>query len=356
MNKIIFKIGLIAATITLIVVLTGMSLKLKTDKKLNLHADLDTLKAEKNHKLNLPNGESIIFSIGQEEWLNDKSNPYFKINDTVSLTTGDYSFIFNDWGFIELHGNLRKNKKLIVPEELNLYNSTSNTKDLISLMDYTIAQLNEYIAHYWNDNKTYAIFHNLMKNKITRDICYSSIKENYELFNSQITVFQKKEFLSELDDLINFCINYNLNRKKYLNGKLSISDKPEDYRYEYGYETWNEGFLFRRIESDGIPPTELAQFLKEFQKVIINSLNSSDFNSNMSCEINGGELKINSYANSKNTIGFLFRTSNNNGSYFLPSQNIKITKLEIKGKDFWRIIYDREKSLFITLDENLKKV
>jgi len=76
----------------------------------------------------------------------------------------------------------------------------------------------------------------------------------------------------------------------------------------------------------------------------------------MSCEINGGKLKVNSYANSKNNFGFLLRTSNNNGSYFVSSENIQITKLEIKGKDYWRILYDIEKSLFITLDENLKKV
>jgi hypothetical protein len=143
-----------------------------------------------------------------------------------------------------------------------------------------------------------------------------------------------------------------------LNGKTSITEKPgeENNGSEYGYETSNEGFLFRRIEFDGVPPLELARFLREFQTIIINSLNSSDFYSNMSCEINGGNLKVNSYANSKNTFGFLIRTSKNNGSYFVPSQNIKITKLEIKGKDFWRILYDEEKSLFITLDENLKKV
>ena len=76
----------------------------------------------------------------------------------------------------------------------------------------------------------------------------------------------------------------------------------------------------------------------------------------MSCEINGGKLKINSYANSKNTFGFLLRTSNNNGSYFVPSQNIKIIKLEINGKDVWKIIYDEKKLLYICLDENLKKV
>jgi hypothetical protein len=332
-----------------------MNLNLKSDKKSNQKIELDTLKTEKNHKLNLEEGKSVKFSLGFEESLYDKSNQYFKINDTIGMSTADFSFIFNDFKFIELHGNLRENKKLIVPEELNLYNSTSNTQDLISLMDFTIAELNHNHSWYYGE-KDFDIFHILMKNKITREICYSSIKENYELFNSQITVFQKKMFLFEIVDLIDFCTNYNLNRKKYLKGKSSISEKQvEDMWDDYGYETYNEGFLFRRIEFDGVPPIELAQFLREFQKIIYNSLNSSDYNSNMSFEFNGGELKINSYANSKNILGFLLRTSNNNGSYFIPSESIKITKLEIKGKDFWRILYDQGRA-FITLDENLKKV
>jgi hypothetical protein len=355
MLKLILKSSLFFFILIVFVVLSGMTLNLKSDKISNQSLNLDTLKTEKNHKLILADGESIKFSLDYEESLYDKSNQYFKINDTIGVRTADYSFIFNDWEFIELHGNLRENKKLIIPKELNLYNSTSNTQDIISLMDYTIAQLSEPIFPIWLGMKNSDLFHNLMKNKITREICYSSIKQNYELFNSQITVFQKKMFLSEIGNLINFCANYNLNRKKYLNGKLSISEKPEDFGYEYGYETWNEGFLFRRIEFDGVQPSELAQFLKEFKIIIFNSMNSSDYNSNMSCDINGGKLKVNSYANSKNKLGFLLRTRNNNESYFVPSQDMKITKLEIKGKDFWRILYDEEK-VFITLDENLKKV
>jgi hypothetical protein len=162
--------------------------------------------------------------------------------------------------------------------------------------------------------------------------------------------------IKEINHLTIFCENYSANRKKYLNGRVAITEKPGDYDFgaEYGYETSNEGFIFRRIEFDGVPPLELAQFLKDFQKTIIASLTSSDFNSHMSCEINGGKLKVNSYANSKNKIGFLLRTNNNNGFYFIPSQKMKVTKLEINGKGYWRILYD-DGNIFITLDENLKK-
>jgi hypothetical protein len=79
----------------------------------------------------------------------------------------------------------------------------------------------------------------------------------------------------------------------------------------------------------------------------------SEYNSNMSCEINGGKLKINSYINSKNKIGFMLRANNN--YYFVPNNSINITKLESNGKDYWRILFDQGNG-FITLDENLNKV
>ena len=199
------------------------------------------------------------------------------------------------------------------------------------------------------------LFHNLMKNKASREIIYNSIKENYSQLNSDITVFQKRLILVEIKELVSFCSNYPVNRKKYLKGRNSVTEKPGEYDFsaEYGYETLSEGFLFRRIEYDGIPPLELAQFLQEFEKIIFNSLNSSKYNSDMCCEINGGKLKINSYVNSNNKIGFLLR--NDNGFYFIPSESIKITKLEIRGKDYWRILYDYG-NVFVTLDENLKKI
>ena len=60
----------------------------------------------------------------------------------------------------------------------------------------------------------------------------------------------------------------------------------------------------------------------------------------MSCEINEGRLKVNSHVNQKNKIGFLLRTTLNNESYFIPGNDMKVTKLEIKGKEFWRITFD----------------
>ena len=366
MSKIILKIVLILSIFSVIIVLTGMTLNLKSDKKSNQRIDQDTLKAENYFKIDVSKDQSVKFSLNNSAWFYNKSNPYFKLNDTIEVRTRDFGYNFNDYEFNNINGDLIENKGLIIPEELNLYNSKSNTQDLKSLMNFTIDNLGENNS-WWRyysfnvendiDNKMMVLFHDLMKNKVTREIIYAAVKENYSLLNTDITVFQKRLIVNEIKELISFCINYPVNRKKYLNGRTSVTEKPGEYDFsaEYGYETRSEGFLFRRIEFDGVPPSELAQFLREFQKIIYNSLNSSDYNSNMSCEFNGGKLKINSYANSKNKIGFLLRTINNNGSYFIPSESIKITKLEIKGKDFWRILYDQGRA-FITLDENLKKV
>jgi hypothetical protein len=59
--------------------------------------------------------------------------------------------------------------------------------------------------------------------------------------------------------------------------------------------------------------------------------------------------------NSKNKIGFLIRSASTTNSYFVTSPNIKLTKLEIKGKNYWRVVFDEGKQ-FITLDEKLVKI
>jgi hypothetical protein len=370
----------------LFMILSGTILNPKTDKSSLKNADQDSLKTDNSYSINLVKDESIKFSISDNEWLYDKNNNYFKLNDTITIQTKDFAFFSSDENNGESYFNLIENKNLEVPEELNLYNSKSNTNNLKSLMIFSFSHFPYNIKSWWRyyvfesgdkyiptnidwnkeyhnpstdriDIKMMEMFHDFMRNKLTREIIYESIKQNYIKLNAQLTVFQKRVLLSELHDLISFCSNYNLNRKKYLNGRTSVTEKPGEYDFSagYGYETLIEGFLFRRIEFDNVPPLELAQFLKELKLILANSLNSSDFNSNMSCEINEGKLKINSYANSKNKIGFLIRSASTTNSYFVPSPNIKLTKLEIKGKNYWRIVFDEGKQ-FITLNENLVKI
>jgi hypothetical protein len=381
MKKIIFRIGLILSIYSVILVLTGMSLTSNTNNRSTQVLDDDSLNTNDNFQVSLLKDETIEVEIGDWSYYYSHESPNYKKGDNQRISTSDYEL------------NLNKQKvinQLKIPEELNFYNSKSSTSDLYSLYSFSIYKYSilGYTNYSWwrafveskvtltpyndenpdsyimnkdtdgtpIDERMMNIFHTLMKNKLAREVIYSSVKENYNLINHEISALQKRILIKEINHLTIFCENYSANRKKYLKGRVAITEKPGDYDFgaEYGYETSNEGFIFRRIEFDGVPPLELAQFLKDFQKIIITSLNSSDFNSQMSCEINGGKLKVNSYANSKNKIGFLLRTKNNSGFYFIPGQKMKITKLEINGKDYWRVLYD-DGNIFITLDENLKK-
>jgi hypothetical protein len=366
MAKIIFKFGLTLGTLTVLLILYGMSVNSESRSTSKLIVVQDSLKTEKQYSLNILKDQSVKISLGNASWFFNKNNPYFKANDTVTINTRDYQYLFNNYEFKDSTGSLNENKDITIPEELNLYNSRSTSEDIKSIMNFAINNIGE-TSSWWRyysfnkkngiDIKMMGLFHDFMKNKEAREVIYASIKQNYALLNSQITVFQKRVLIADLSNLINFCTNYSVNRKKYLNGKTSVTEKPGEYDFNayYGYENNYEGFLFRRIEFDGIPPLEIAQFLKELQKIIVNSVKTSDYNSNMSCEFNGGKLKINSYVNAKNKTGFLIRTSNNNNFYFIPSDSIKITKLEVQGKDYWRIVYDYGNG-FITLDENLNKL
>jgi hypothetical protein len=387
MKQYIFRLSLILPIGALFMILSATILNPKTDKSLLKNADQDSLKTINNYRITLLKDETIDLNISDWDYFYSTSSSNYKKGENQSISSNDYSFNF-------IYSDLINNDQLVTPEELNLHHPKSTSKELKSLMNFSFSKyslLNGYnLMSWWRyyvsikdnitltpyndenpdnyimekdkdgvrlDDKMMGVFHDFMRNKFAREIIYESIKQNFNLLNNRISVFQKRLLLVEINSMIPFCENYTLNRKKYLNGRTSVTDKPGEYdfRPEYGYETESEGFLFRRIEFDNVPPLELAQFLKELKLIIANSLNSSDFNSNMFCEINGGQLKINSYVNSKNKIGFLIRSASTTNSYFVPSPNIKLTKLEIKGKNYWRVVFDEGKQ-FITLDEKLVKI
>jgi len=382
MVKIIMKIGSALCVVSILIILSGMSLNSNSNNRSTNKLDQDSLKTINNYQITLLKDETIDFNISDWDYFYSMTSSNYIKGENQKVTSNDYKFNFD-------YSELIKNDKLVTPEELNLHNSQSNSMDLKSLMDFSFSKYSllsgyedyswwrQYVTYNtaltpWNDenpdmykmetdkngqrldDKMMGIFHSLMKNKRAREIIYEAIKQNFNLINPQISVFQKRLLLLDINSLIPFCENYSVNRKKYLKGRTSVTEKPGEYSdVVYGYESSNEGFLFRRIEFDGIPPLELVQFLKELQKTILKSLMLSEFNSNMSCEINGGKLKINSYINSKNKIGFMLRANNN--YYFVPNNSINITKLESNGKDYWRILFDQGNG-FITLDENLNKV
>jgi len=388
MKKNNIKFSLILPIGAILMAFSISSWNSKTDKSSLKSVDQDSLKTLKNYQSTLLKDETINLEI------NDDWDDFYSIMSS-NYKPGESQHIYSN----EFKNNINisellKNNKLQLPYELNLHNSKSTSKEIESLMYFSFAKhsfrngynLMSWWRYYvkvkenitltpWNDenpdnyimekdkdgvrldDKMMGIFHDIMKIKIARQIIYESIKQNYKIVNNEISVFQKRQLISELISMISFCQNYSNNRNKYLKGRSSISEKPgDDYSFEeYGYETDNDGFLFRRIEFDGVPPIELAQFLKELKLIVSNSLNSSDFSSNMSCEINGDQLKINSYVDSKNKIGFLIRSATTTNSYFIQNTAIKITKLEIKGKNYWRILFDEGKQ-FITLDEKLVKI
>jgi hypothetical protein len=384
MTKITLKLVFFLCISFIVVIISGISLDLSSNKKVNNNLIQDSIKAINNYKINLLKDETIEFNISNWDYDYSSNSANFKIGTQQSITSDEYNFKFD-------HSKLIKDDKLVCPEELNLLNPKSNATDLKSLMNFAFSKYNPrggyLLGSWWNyfvtrketlywgndedpnqyemekdangerkDDKMMGIFHDLMKNKFAREIIYESIKQNYKLINNQISVIQKRLVLLDVNSLIPFCENYYINRRKYLNGRNSLTEKPGDYSAsdEYGLNTSStEGFLFRRIEFDAVSPLELVGFLKDLKKEIISSISSSDYNSNMSTYINSSELKVNSHVNSKNKIGFLLRTNDN--SYFIECYSMKLTKLEIKGKIYWRIVYN-EGNDFITLNEGLTKI
>jgi|694.fasta_scaffold21788_5 hypothetical protein len=384
MSKIILKLGFVLSICVFVVIISSMSLVSNSNEKGNNIWTQDSIKAINNYKIDLLKDETIEFNISDWDYYYSSKSADFKLGAQQKITSDEYNFKFN---YLQLF----KDEKLECPEELNLLNPKSNSTDLKSLMEFAFSKYNllggyslgswwryfvstketlnpwndedpnQYYMEkdengVWKDDRMMGIFHDLMKSKLAREIIYESIKQNYKLINNKISVVQKRLLLLDVNTMVLFCENYSTNRKKYLNGRNSVTEKIGDYSAidEYGLNTSStEGFFFRRIEYDAVPPLELVSFLKALKSEIISSISTSDYDSNMSTVINSNELKINSHANSKNKMGFLFRTNNN--SFFIECNSMKLTKLVIKGKIFWRIVLNNGID-FITLDERLNKI
>lgn len=351
------------------VVLASLFWFIKTEKQdyttNGIIENSDTLKTDTTYFLEMNSNTTFEFDLNEilDEVKITRTNEYTnEPRDTISLNFGDYKFPWEVYSFDDFKPwyGFNVKEEISIPEELNLHSSNSTNVDLEMLKSHSLERIENsgfFAAYGWDAggaDKLRGIFHEFMNSKKARELIFSSIIKNYNLIENKLTVFQKKVFSSELKHLIFFCDTYSLNRNKYLNGNTSVLKDGYDYS-QYGYETKNEGFIFRRIEVDNIPASEISQFLKDLLKIVNTSCSNSKYFSNASSSINNGELIVNSYINAKGEIGFLLHSSLHKNSFFIPMKNIYITRLQSNGNSFWRI-KDLEETTFFVLDSNLKKI
>jgi hypothetical protein len=333
-----------------------------------LTQNIDSLKTDTVFSLEMQSNTTFEFVLSQYEDVSVKKEELIDLNtwtyrplDTISIYFGDYQFPWENGsnGFKPWYGFDIK-EVIKYPESLNLHSPNSSNDDLDMLKSHSLERIEDggfFGAYGWESGggeKLKAIFHEFMTSKITRDIIFESILSNFNEIENELTVYQKRVFALEIKHLIQFCNNYNANRKKYLNGNLSVIKNGFDYN-SYGYESNNEGFIFRRIEVDNISPTEISQYLSKLLDVVNASFNKSKYFSNASSSINNGELIVNSYIDSKGKIGFLLHSNLHKNSFLVPNTNIYITRLQSNGNSYWRI-KDKENNDFFVLDNNLKKI
>ena len=334
-----------------------------------LTENIDSLKTDTVYSLEMQSNTTFEFVISQyedvsveKEELIDWNTSTYRPLDTISIHFGDYQF---PWAYVSnkfkpWYGS-DVEEEIKYPESLNLHSPNSSNDDLNMLKSHSIdifgGNVSEFVAYGWKaggGDKLKAIFHEFMTSKITRDIIFESILSNFKEIANKLTIYQKRVFALEIKQLIQFCNNYNANRKKYLNGNLSVVKNGFDDNL-YGYESYNEGFIFRRIEVDNISPTEISQYLSKLLDVVNASFSKSKYFSNASSSINNGELIINSYIDSEGKIGFLLHSTLHKNSFLVPNTNIYITRLISNGNSYWRI-KDKESNEFFVLDNNLKKI
>ncbi|MFM7683117.1 MAG: hypothetical protein ACKO7P_10275, partial [Bacteroidota bacterium] len=133
MSKLILKSTLFVFILIVFVILSGMTLNLKSENKLNQNLAPDSLKTVNNYQLTLLKNETIDFNIGEGDYFYSTSSSDYKKGENQSISSDDYNFTFN-------YSELIKNDHLITPDELNLYNPKSTSKELKSLMNFSFSK------------------------------------------------------------------------------------------------------------------------------------------------------------------------------------------------------------------------
>ncbi|MDB4091142.1 hypothetical protein N9528_02320 [Crocinitomicaceae bacterium] len=114
-------------------------------------------------------------------------------------------------------------------------------------------------------------FHDLIKEKVARDIIVEYIISSYKNTENKIPLSVKKEFLALLNNLLTFL------EEEITKIKVNYDDPygPDIDQSSSSKLNYFESFLVRRLHTDKIPISELKTCIKAFRSSILESIESA---------------------------------------------------------------------------------
>jgi len=128
-------------------------------------------------------------------------------------------------------------------------------------------------------------FHTLLKSTSARKEIFNYIITSFNKLSNYYPYSVKKDIIKILDDLELFISSYSANRSTY----LDLLNKNKDLIMEIGYY---RSFVFRRIENDKIPLSEIKKYINELKKTINTDIANSPLKSYLKININNSDIII----------------------------------------------------------------
>jgi aspartyl protease family protein len=258
------------------------------------------------------------------------------------------------------------------------------------LFDFGYFDLFRHKTFVWKDNIDYVdtqCIQDIYNSKTTRNQFIDFVIDIYNLSEKSLPNSSKLQLISYIDDSLDFLKTYSINRGKYYEMERRTQNKREENEINFvgqkgefiGAVGHYNAFLFRRIEKDKIPISELNSYLLRLKSVIKTSISNSVYTNYTTIKINENGLFMSDYYNSSKVFNNTLKIWSKYSADTLYINNFSQIKcMKDKSKNYYKVTcyedvtavynYDKfgydfihnkefsEKESSILFDENLKIV
>jgi hypothetical protein len=189
---------------------------------------------------------------------------------------------------------------------------------------------------------------NLYSSKTTRSQFLDFVIYIYNICERTLPISYKHQLISYIDDSLNFLKTYSINRQKYYEmesrTQIEINKREINYVGQMGEFIGAVGqynaFLFRRIEKDKIPVSELNSYLLKIKSAIKNSIDNSLFTNFTTTKINDNGIFISDHYNSSKGFNNTLKVWSNFSADTLYFNNFSQLKcIKDNGKKYYNVIF-----------------
>jgi aspartyl protease family protein len=227
------------------------------------------------------------------------------------------------------------------------------------LLDFGYFELFRHKTFKWKDYidgiDTQCI-QNIYNSKATRNQFLDFVIYIYNLSEKSLPNSSKHQLISYIDDSLNFLKTYSKNREKYYEMERRTQNKREENVINYAGQMGEfigavghyNAFLFRRIEKDNIPISELNSYLLRLKSVIKISMSNSIYSNYTTIKINENGLFMSDYYNSSKAFNNTLKIWSKYSADTLYINNFSQIKcIKEKSKNYYKVTcYENIKAVY----------